>query len=336
MASFSVSTIHSASDIPAAVWSAFRENAQASNVMYAHADKAAKYPTLGGNADLWMVVWDLTKPSETSSAVLFVLSCTAGPLGPYPIFIFTPLPSTLLVDNFVRPRLLAMVRALRAAVSPERVFSVFAVDALTDAFAASWTAETGIKLDSNPLYYHASLMYCDRTTLRPPPPPPQGDGTIALRLAAEADVRKVAVLCQDFSATSEPFVLSCEKAVREAELLVQKRQLWVYEIQCPGREPEIACIVAVTRTTATVAGITKVFTDSRWRSRGCAERLTWHVCQYLLETKDTVVLYVGHNNPAAKVYRRVGFVGFASEHDGKPNSWKELGFDSSKIELGHW
>ena len=200
MATFSVSTVLSAADIPAAVWSAFRENAQASNVMYAHADKVAKCPTPGGTADLWIVVWDMTKPSGTSVSVLFVLSCTIGPLGPYPIFIFTPLPSALLVDSFVRPRVLEMVRALRAVVSPERVFSVFAVDALTDAFADVWTAETGIQLDTNPLYYHASLMCCDKTTFRPAPP--QGDGTISLRLAVEADVKKVSVLCQDFSVTS--------------------------------------------------------------------------------------------------------------------------------------
>ncbi|KAI0721390.1 hypothetical protein C8T65DRAFT_601521 [Cerioporus squamosus] len=334
MSSFSVSVMHSARNIPTAVWGAFRENAQASNVMYAHADNTSKSPTPYGTADFWVVVWDLTKPSESSAAVLFVLSCTTGPLGPYPIFIFTPLPSVLLVGAFVRPRILAMVRALRAVVAPERVFSVFALDALTDAFAASWAAETGIQLDSNPLYYHASLMCCDRTTLRPHPPP--GDGTFASRLATAADVKKVSVLCQEFSVTSEPFVLSCEQAALEAELLVKKRQLWVHVLRRPGRESEIACIVAVTRITANVAGITKVFTGPRWRTRGCAERLTRHVCEHLLKTRDTVVLYVGHNNPAGKVYERVGFVGFASRPYDRTESWKELGFDLDKVDLGHW
>ncbi len=200
MASFSVSTIHSARDIPAAVWDVFRENAQASNVMYAHADNAFKSPTPDGTADSWVVVWDLTEPSGTSAVILFVLSCTTGPLGPYPIFIFTPLPAASLVRDFVGPRILAMARALRLVAAPERVFSVFAVDALADAFAASWTVETGIQLDSNPVYYHASLMCCDRNTLRTPPP--QCDVTFASRLATAADVEKVSVLCQDFSATS--------------------------------------------------------------------------------------------------------------------------------------
>ncbi len=200
MASFSVSTIQSARDIPAAVWDVFRENAQASNVMYAHADNAFKSPTPDGTADCWVVVWNLTEPSGTSAAILFVLSCTTGPLGPYPIFIFTPLPAASLAREFLSPRILAMARALRLMVAPERVFSVFAVDALADAFVASWTVETGIQLNSNPVYYHASLMCCDRNTLRTHPP--QGEVTFASRLATAADVKKVSLLCQDFSATS--------------------------------------------------------------------------------------------------------------------------------------
>ncbi len=59
-------------------------------------------------------------------------------------------------------------------------------------------------------------------------------------------------------------------------------------------------------------------------------------CSSLLDTKETVVLYVSHGNPAAKVYERVGFVGFASGIDGRTDTWKELGFDLAKVDLGHW
>lgn len=76
-----------------------------------------------------------------------------------------------------------------------------------------------------------------------------------------------------------PFLLSRNDAVREAELLIQRQQLWVHEVKVLGQEPSIASIVAVTRVTETVAGITKVFTNPQWRSRGCAERLTRHVCR---------------------------------------------------------
>jgi hypothetical protein len=59
----------------------------------------------------------------------------------------------------------------------------------------------------------------------------------------------------------------------------------------------------------------------------------------LLKTKESVVLYVAHDNKAAaKVYHRVGFIGL----DGKDCSvdgverWLEIGFDRDVVKLGHW
>lgn len=79
--------------------------------------------------------------------------------------------------------------------------------------------------------------------------------------------------------SKKPFVLSADGALNEARVLISKRQLWVHEIRRAGQAPEIASIVAVTRTSETVAGITKVYTNPRWRQRGCAERLTRKVCK---------------------------------------------------------
>lgn len=57
----------------------------------------------------------------------------------------------------------------------------------------------------------------------------------------------------------------------------------------------------------------------------------------LLQTKQSVVLYVAHDNDAArKVYERVGFVGFATSGVGATDSWKELGFSQNAVRLGHW
>ena len=58
----------------------------------------------------------------------------------------------------------------------------------------------------------------------------------------------------------------------------------------------------------------------------------------LLETKVAVVLYVAHDKRAAQsVYKRVGFVGFSAySNSASGESWKELGFDRSRVELGHW
>lgn len=51
--------------------------------------------------------------------------------------------------------------------------------------------------------------------------------------------------------------------------------------------------------------------------------------------KDAVVLYVGRGNPAARVYHNVGFR-VAHTADGMAESWKEVGFDLAKVQLGHW
>jgi len=52
------------------------------------------------------------------------------------------------------------------------------------------------------------------------------------------------------------------------------------------------------------------------------------------------VLFVGCENPAARVYRRVGFHGLDTIIDGTAvdnvDRWLEVGFDRKKVTLGHW
>ncbi|KAI0756749.1 hypothetical protein C8Q80DRAFT_1215594 [Daedaleopsis nitida] len=335
---FILTTVRNAKDLPPNVWDAFEKSPYCSNIMHAHAMTAASSSSsTEGAKDIWIVGWDVPHSKPTCPQVIFVLSCTTHPLGPYPIFLFTPLMTTDLVQDFVRPRILTMVRALRTIVPPERVFSVFAVDILAHTFADMWTAESGIQLANNPVYYHASLMYCDRRTLQVRQLPHIPHTITVLRPAVPADTKNAATLCHGFAQVSAPFALSFGNAFREAHMLIQKRQLWVHEVQNAGEEPAVASIVAVTRVTDSVAGITKVFTSPQWRSRGCAERLVRHVCQHLLRTKVAVVLYVAHNNlAAATAYGRVGFVGFSPDKSGEVQSWKELGFDRSRVRLGHW
>ena len=56
--------------------------------------------------------------------------------------------------------------------------------------------------------------------------------------------------------------------------------------------------------------------------------------------REAVVLFVGCDNPAARVYRRVGFQGLDTIIDGTAvdnvNRWLEVGFDRKKVTLGHW
>jgi len=116
--------------------------------------------------------------------------------------------------------------------------------------------------------------------------------------------------------------------------------VWVHRIHKPGQsQSKIASIVAFTRNSESVATISKVYTSPDSRRLGCAERLVRCVCRHLLQTKENVVLYVAHDNPgAAKVYRRVGFLGLAKDGPAVEgvDPWMEIGFDRAKVQLGHW
>ncbi|KAI0361349.1 hypothetical protein OH77DRAFT_1391264 [Trametes cingulata] len=332
---YHVSVFRHPAHFPTSVWASLEDHPQSSNIIYAHAAKFVKVGTDSAHIqsfNLWIVCWTAT---STEPTVDFVLSCTTGSLGPYPIFVFTPRSLSLLTREFVEPRIKSMVSALGANVAPERVFSVFALDTVAEAFAAAWTAQTSIQLAQNPVYYHSKLMRCTKETFAVEDQKQVSDQSAELRLAVLADVHEVARLCRGFAAASEPFVLTEQSALIEATSLILNGQVWVHTTG--AQASHIACIVAVTRTTDTVAAITKVYTSPDWRGRGCAGRLVRYVCESLLQEKSSVVLYVAHNNPAAtKVYERVGFVGFTSSSSGTADSWKELGFDRGLVQMGHW
>ena len=203
---FSASVYLHAAALPLAIWRVFRENPHTSNIMFADAEKAVQRPpAVPGFAhttgSLWVVLWDV-RDAASSPSVTFVLSCTAGPLGTYPIFIFTPLPVTQLSYNAIRPRMFAIVDALRRHVPPERVFSIFAIDTIANVFAETWTTRIGIPLAENPVYYHASLMCCDSNTIQLPRMRMIPDAEVNLRRAVNADVARVARLCHAFAADS--------------------------------------------------------------------------------------------------------------------------------------
>ncbi|KAI0632413.1 hypothetical protein C8Q77DRAFT_1159042 [Trametes polyzona] len=326
-----ISVFYHSSYFPTPVWEALEREPRSSNIIYAHAremniiDSRASTAARTHSPDLWIVCW----ASGPTPNMEFILSCTSGPLGDYPVFLYSPLPSETLISEFIYPRMRLIIDALHINVPPERVFSVFALDPVADVFAALWTSTVGIRLAPFPTYYHAKLMCCDKTTFENGQTDNASDVLGTSWAASDADLLEVARLCGDFSATSAPFVLSPDRALKEATHLIRDGNAWVHTLQGPNDVSVIACIVAATRNTDTVSAITKVYTDPQWRSRGYAERLVRYVCNFLLQEKKSVVLYVSHSNPARKVYERVGFVGFA-------DSWKELGFERSAVEIGHW
>lgn len=261
-----------ASDIDDAVIDALKSNEGAANTIYPFILKAKDFPRDG--SQLWIAHF------EHNGQVTFVLSCTRGVLGDYPVFIFTTKPPTERKD--ITQPLGQLAQALRASVAPERVFAVFSCEAVTCEFARIWTELTGTDVERE--YYRATFSYCTAATFTPSsqlrPLPENRDLAIWLGPANESHTAKVAELCHKFAATSEPYLLTPERALLEAKAMISRKEVWVHVIQEGVHgEREIASIVAATRQSGRVSAITKVFTNPRWRELGCAERLLRRVCK---------------------------------------------------------
>jgi len=149
-----------------------------------------------------------------------------------------------------------------------------------------------------------------------------------------SDIEDIARLAKGFADDSIYFPLDIELARVEAHELVSKGQIWLYEVS-----GAVAAICAVTRSSMKVSAITKVYTCPNWRRQGFAEHLVRSVTRRLLLDcgKESVVLYVGHENSARRVYHRVGFVGLSGNPEERPEDVEdalELGFVGTN--RGHW
>ncbi|KAG6841780.1 hypothetical protein C0991_007109 [Blastosporella zonata] len=266
-----IAVFRSARSLPQNVWNAFKFNPRDYNIIYSHALKALHDSHESTDEQVWIVC-------TTGDSLDFVLSCTNHAMGTYPIFITAVHPTSDLTFQFVIPRVHILARALHESVGVERVYSVFAIDMVSRTFADTWSKMTEIGVYVEP-YYAAKFTFCTRHSLKARQFTVFPGLSYELRLAVPADTLSVAKLCHGFAAEAKPFVLTIEQAVKEAMLLISNNQLWVHTIQVGDRSPEIASIVAVTRESASIAAITKVFTNPDWRSRRCAERLVRKVTQ---------------------------------------------------------
>jgi predicted GNAT family acetyltransferase len=77
--------------------------------------------------------------------------------------------------------------------------------------------------------------------------------------------------------------LDDQGALKEATELIKNGSLWVHQLN-DSTSSDICSIVATTRKSENVTAITKVYTNPRYRSRGCAERLVRRVCQQCVST----------------------------------------------------
>ncbi|KAI3612014.1 hypothetical protein WG66_016109 [Moniliophthora roreri] len=333
--SYTTDIYQCATDIPAHVWRALEKYAVRANCILPIMVKVLEAEREGMTvpSDQSWIVYH----SPNSSTVDFILSSTRNEIGDYPIFIVPLCEPAALTVNFIRPRLEAMVDKLLTVTKITRVYSVFAPYLVSHLFSKIWTELTGIQAESQP-YYDSKLSYCTESMLQTRENTMTPNVVHKSRAASNADIPRIAELCYEFARDSEPFILSGDEALFEAKVLVGNQQVWVHEVSAPGSRPNIACIAAFTRNSETNATITKVFTDNRYRGLKCAQRLVRRVCQYLFTSKDTVSLYVGRSKgAAAKVYHNVGFVGLegpAAQIDDM--TWLEIGFDRTKVTLGHW
>ncbi|KAF8445613.1 hypothetical protein L210DRAFT_3641979 [Boletus edulis BED1] len=332
-----------ASDLPAEFWAALRQNEPAANTILPFAKKALDFPRDDSNDQLWIIQYE-----GAGNDVEFVLSCTRGLLGNYPIFVYTPKSSAQLTQegNHVVDSMLQLVLCLLGKVPPQRVFSVFSVALVAETFADIFEAQThqthGIRAlkDLRDLYYDATFTFCTRETLNMTSAPLSSeseDFLIALRRADISHLEGIKVLCKGFSCTSPPYILDDEHAELEARALITNQLAWVHMIRRGNEKWETACLVAATRELENVTAITKVFTAEKWRGRGCAARLLHRVCEEILQKKERVVLYVGNASELAsarRVYHKVGFQGLDAQQVENVERWIEIGFEGTT--LGYW
>lgn len=197
---YSVSIFESATALPPLIWDVLKSNPLESNIIYPHALKTLA-DEKDGVAPLERQCWIAAVSDGLESSVEFLLACTEGPLGPYPIFIVSTLPSLTFPDNLIRPRLRTLVHSLYATVPATRVYSVFARRPVAIAFSELWQETTGISLYKLP-YYDANLLCCIEATFLPTARQLAiyHDMVVYdLRLAVKDDIPAVAVLCHDFS-----------------------------------------------------------------------------------------------------------------------------------------
>ncbi|KAH0838089.1 hypothetical protein J3R83DRAFT_6333 [Lanmaoa asiatica] len=277
---------------------------------------------------LWLTVWS-TSPQGTAELEL-VLACHRAGQHELPIFLWAAQPRMLSSPQWLVPRVTALADRLASCVPPTRVFSVFGMTALVKAFSKYWTSITGFQVEAQP-FYSAYLSYCTKETII--------DSKVNLpfghliRRGMIPDVEDIARLAKEFADDSIYFPLTIELARAEARELVSKGQIWLYEVS-----GAVAAICAVTRSSMKVSAITKVYTCPSWRRQGFAVHLVRSVTRRLLNCgKESVVLYVGHENSARRVYHRVGFVGLSGKPEERPEDVEdslELGFIGTN--RGHW
>ena len=268
------------------------------NIILPHAEKLKIQEQSGTLApgQFWVTAWSTSPPTPTSSTPArrgphldFVLACTEGHMGTYPLFLFSTHEIVTLPEQWLDQYMHQLAQKLMTLVDPARVFSIFGQERAVQMLCRHWSNLTGFRPVSQP-YYEASSTYCTPETFISTRPTPEAGHV--MRRAVPSDLDQVARLCWEFAEDSvcdyfcfrlncqftglqPPFTLSMDQARQEAQYLVRQGLVWVYVMD----DGSLSTIVAVTRSSSQVAAITKVYTTPQFRRRGCADRLVAHVCE---------------------------------------------------------
>ncbi|KAG7099710.1 hypothetical protein E1B28_001528 [Marasmius oreades] len=330
-----------AEDFLSAVFPHLKDEEASANIVLAHAwslrttspgrlvrgDIQAHVGGLQEPSSFWITVWKHSNQKMEGAFLSLVLSCVCGELGNYPVFLWMPRNRPFLLEGGMDAVIKAAATQFISLATPRRVFSVFGERSVVKAFETVWTTLTGFRKVPDP-YYHAVLGVCTAESIHILQDDLPAYDTI--RLANDDDKDVVALMCKKFSETSH-FPLTTERAMIESGLLISRKQLFVYESK--GR---IVSFCATTRATENVAAVTKVFTLNKSRNQGFAERLVRYATNNALTDggKTAVVLYVGVENSARKIYDRIGFMGLYQKPNVVFEEALELGF--IETEKGHW
>ena len=197
---------HHPRDIPKGDIAVMRKDMR-SNIVLPYIDKVLAMERqgvriVGSDSQFWIGCYTTGgRNSHPHGATLdFFLSCTDGPIGKYPIFIHTPAKINDLERQWVFTRMRHLVDALLGLVSTRRVFSVFAMDPVAEAFVTLFSNATSIPRVRDP-YYAALFSYCTRKTLTVQEHHPDAH-RISIRRAILDDVSSAAQLCFGFAAES--------------------------------------------------------------------------------------------------------------------------------------
>lgn len=170
------------------------------NIILPHAEKLRLQEDAGSIApgQFWITAWS-SSPRRGASILDFVLSCTEGHLGTYPLFLFSTHDVDTLDEQWLEDRMSTLSQKLLDIVDPARVFSIFGQERAVAVLTRHWSALTGFRIVREP-YYEASSTYCTRETFIPSQSTlPEGH---VLRPAAMADAEEVARLGQEFAEDS--------------------------------------------------------------------------------------------------------------------------------------